>query len=109
MAEPIPHTVGSGNVFQDLELPEADVLLLKAGLASRITRVIETRGLTQRAAAELMGLDQPRVSLLTRGRLSGFSIERLLDCLAALQQDVTLHVEPTTAPRGRLLVAEPKG
>ena len=60
---------GSGNVFADLGLPDADEMLAKAGLASAILDVIEQRGLTQAEAAEKMGIDQPKVSKIVRGRL----------------------------------------
>jgi predicted XRE-type DNA-binding protein len=68
---------GGTNVFSDLSLPDADELLAKAQLASAISDIIDERRLTQAAAADLLGTTQPQVSNLVRGRLDGFSLERL--------------------------------
>ena len=95
-----PHTVGSGNVFADLGLPDADELLVKAGLVLQISRIVEQRGLTQAQAARALGIDQPKVSALLHGHLRGFSVERLTRFLNALGQDVDIVVHPTT-PRAR--------
>ena len=84
-----------GNVFADLGLPDADHLLAKADLAIEISSIIEDRGLTQAEAAEIMGVDQPKVSALVRGRLGGFSMERLYRFLNALGRDVEIVVRPT--------------
>jgi predicted XRE-type DNA-binding protein len=98
-------TKSSGNVFADLGLPEADERLLKARLASQIARILTHRRLTQRAAADLMGIDQPKVSHLLHGRLAGFSTERLLTWLTALGQDVEIVVRsPPRRRAGRLRV-----
>lgn len=94
MAELPEHTVSSGNVFADLGLPESDELLAKADLAIRIGGIIDERELTQAEAAELLGVDQPKVSALVRGRLEGFSLERLTRFLNALGQDVEIVVRP---------------
>lgn len=83
---------GSGNVFADLELPDAHELLAKARLASAIQDIIEERGLTQAEAADLMGVDQPKVSKIIRGRLSEFSTERLMHFLIHLGLDVEIVV-----------------
>jgi predicted XRE-type DNA-binding protein len=85
----------SGNVFADLGLADADYLLAKADLAIEISSVIEERNLTQVEAASLMGVDQPKVSALVRGRLDGFSMERLYRFLNALGRDVEIIVRPT--------------
>jgi predicted XRE-type DNA-binding protein len=87
---------GSGNVFADLGLPNADELLIKAELAHQISELIEARQLTQIAAAELLGIDQPKVSALVRGKLSGFSIERLFRFLNALGSNVEIRIVPTS-------------
>jgi predicted XRE-type DNA-binding protein len=95
----------SGNVFADLGLPGAEERLLKARLAAEIARAIAGRKLTQAAAAELMGIDQPKVSHLLHGRLAGFSTDRLLTWLTALGQDVEIVVGTPSRPRpGRLRV-----
>ena len=105
MNEPIEHTVSSGNIFLDLRLPDAEGALVKADLARAISRIIREHGMTQASAAELMGVDQPKVSAITRGRLGGFSVERLMACLRALRQDVIITVRPSVEEEGRILVA----
>ena len=90
MAERIKVTMGSGNVFADLELPNPEERLAKAQLALEISRLIERRGLTQRATAQLMGVDQPKVSHILRGRLADYSTERLIGFVRALGQDVDI-------------------
>lgn len=98
-------TTSSGNVFADLGLPDAGERLLKARLAAGIARAIVQRKLTQRAAAEAMGIDQPKVSHLLHGRLAGFSSDRLLAWLTALGQDVDILVRAAVRRhRGRLRV-----
>ena len=93
-ADEIPYTMGSGNVFTDLGVGEPNEALLKAELARRISEVIASRGLTQTTAARLLGVDQPKVSALLRGRLKGFTIDRLVRYLAALDQQVEVVVRP---------------
>lgn len=94
----------SGNVFADLGLPDADELLAKAELAITIRRLIESRGLTQAAAARLLGTTQPKISDLFRGRLNGFSMERLYRFLNALGQDVRIVVQPKPRSRSRATI-----
>lgn len=89
----------SGNVFADLKLPKADDLLVKAELVAKIIRETERRRLTQRQAAALLGIDQPKISALKQGRLSGFSIERLLRFLLLLGRDINITVREK--PRSR--------
>ena len=87
-------TRGSGNVFRDLGLADADVLQAKADLIFRISAIIEKRGLTQVEAAQMLGVSQPKISALLRGRLDGFSLERIMRFLAALDQKVEIKVRP---------------
>ena len=95
MTEDIKVRVGtSSNVFADLGLPNPEEMLLKAELASKISSLIDEKNFTQMEAAELLGIDQPKVSALVRGRLSGFSAERLLRFLNALGSDVEIVVKP---------------
>jgi len=102
----IPVTEGSGNVFADMGLPEAEEELTKAQLASHIRLVIKRQRLTQVAAAALMGIDQPKVSALLNGRLANFSSERLMRLLTALGQDVdiTVRMKPRNRAHGRIRV-----
>jgi predicted XRE-type DNA-binding protein len=94
MTEEIKVYSGSGNVFVDLGLPNPDELLIKAELAHQISELISDRQLTQSEAAELLGIDQPKVSALVRGKLSGFSTERLFRFLNALGRNVEIRVIP---------------
>lgn len=75
---------GSGNVFADLGLPDDEEMQAKAELARHILSIIAKRHLAQAKAAEILGIDQPKVSALMRGRLRGFSLERLFHFLDAL-------------------------
>ena len=99
MTEEIKVQSSSGNVFADLNLSNPEERLIKAELASKISRIIEQKKLTQMEAAELLGIDQPKVSALTRGRLSGFSTTRLLRFLNALGNDVEIVVKPKPESR----------
>ena len=95
----LEHTVGSGNVFADLELPDAEGLQAKAALAHQIASILAHRRLTQVEAAQILGTRQPKVSALLAGRLDGFSIERLIRFLNALGQDVQIIVSPKPPSR----------
>ena len=101
------YVVGSGNVFADLRVPHPEVALAKAELAHTITKLIERRRLTQAEAAEILDVDQPKVSALRCGRLSGFSLDRLVRFVVLLGHDVEIVVKKRSRPRGRarLLVA----
>jgi predicted XRE-type DNA-binding protein len=92
-------TEGTGNVFEDLGLPEAAALQVKAELTRQIHNIIHRRKLTQAAAARLLGLKQPDVSDLMRGRFIGFSTDRLLKLLNALDRDVEIIIK--RKPRSR--------
>jgi len=85
-------TGSSGNVFADLNLPQADDLLAKAGLAAKIIAEIQRRRMTQAQTAAMLGIDQPRISALKQGRLSGFSIERLMRLLLLMGRDIEITV-----------------
>ena len=100
-------TPSSGNVFADLNLPKADDLLAKAELAAKIIAEIQRRRLTQSQAALLLGIDQPKVSALKQGKLSGFSIERLMRFLLVLGRDIDITIKGRAKSRSvaRLRVA----
>jgi predicted XRE-type DNA-binding protein len=87
------HVLSSGNVFADLGLAKPDDLLAKAELTAKIIREIQRRRLTQSQAATILGIDQPKVSALKQGRLSGFSIERLMRFLLLLGRDIEITVK----------------
>ena len=100
-------TPSSGNVFADLKLPQADDLLAKAELAAKIIAEIQRRRMTQIQAAVVLGIDQPKVSALKQGKLSGFSIERLMRFLLLLGRDIEIKVKGKSGRRSiaRLRVA----
>ena len=85
-------TPSSGNVFADLGLPNPEELELKSQLVSQIRLFIEQKGWTQVQTAEVIGMPQSKVSLLLRGRLNGFSVERLLTILQRLGHDVEVRI-----------------
>jgi len=85
----------SGNVFADLGFPHPEREELKARLTFQIYRLIKQRGLTQAKAGELLGIKQPHVSGLMRGQSGTYSVERLMEFLTALGQDVEITVRPT--------------
>jgi len=85
---------GSGNLFADLGAANPDESLAKAELARQIGKLIEQGEMTQAQAAEVLGIDQPKVSALLRGKLESFSTVRLIRFLNALGQDVEIVVRP---------------
>lgn len=88
------YEVSSGNVFADLGAINPEERLAKAELARQINILIKQKGLTQAAAAELLSIDQPKISALSKGKLSGFSLERLFRLLNILGQAITITVAP---------------
>ena len=90
--------VSSGNVFADLGHPNPDAAMAKAKLARQIAAIIDQRGWTQAQAATALGIDQPKVSALVRGRLRDVSTERLMRLLTRLDLDVDITVSPNSSP-----------
>ena len=90
---------GSGNVFADIGLPNPEERLAKADLAIRISEAIRARRLTQTCAAHILKIDQPKISRLLRGQLSGFSAERLMHFLTLLGRDVEITVKSAARSR----------
>lgn len=88
------YETGSGNVFKDIGVPNAEEHLVKAQLVFKIDSIMKTRGLKQVEAADLFGIQQPDVSKMLRGEFRQFSVERLLRFLVALDQDVEIVVRP---------------
>jgi len=99
-------TRGTGNVFADLGYPDAEERQTKLRLAHAINEVVARRRLTQVAAAERLGVNQPKVSALARYKLDGFSVERLMGFLTALDQDVEIVIKqkPRSRDTARILV-----
>ncbi|WP_028083194.1 helix-turn-helix domain-containing protein [Dolichospermum circinale] len=104
MTEHIEIKPSSGNVFTDLGLPNPDEMLVKAELARKISNAIIARHITQAEAAELLGIDQPKVSALMRGRLAGFSLERMFRFLNILGIDVEITVKAKSRDDARIIV-----
>jgi len=94
LKEGVDYHVSSSNVFADLGHPEPDEALVKAKLAYVISTIILDKGWSQTQAADVLGVDQPKISALLNGRLRGFSTERLIRFLNALDQDVEIAVRP---------------
>ena len=89
----------SGNVYVDLKFSDSVEMLAKARLVAQIQRVLTARKLTQAAAAEVLGIDQPKISMLLRGHFQGYSQARLIGFLNKLGQDVEIVIKD--APRRR--------
>ena len=100
----VPVKEGTGNVFADLGFANPERELLKARLTLQIYRLIKERVLTQAEAGEILGIKQPHVSSLMRGQSGAFSVERLMDFLTALGQDVEITVRPTRKDQGEVSV-----
>jgi predicted XRE-type DNA-binding protein len=97
--------IGSGNVFADLGLPNAEKMLVKSGLVIEIGRAIQKLALTQEAAGRRMGIPQPKVSAMLRGDFSNLSERKLMDCLTRLGYDIEITVKPATKTTGHLVVS----
>lgn len=97
---------GTGNVFADLGLPDAEDLDTKLRLAVELNRLLNTRRLSQVRAASMLGISQPKVSALKHYKLEGFSVERLMVLLTAMGLDVEIRIKAhrTTNAPGRILV-----
>jgi len=80
----------SGNIYADVGHPDPELAAMKSGIAYKIQEIIHDRGLTQAQAAKLIGVDQPKVSEVLRGKLRGYTLERLLHWTRKLGQDVTI-------------------
>lgn len=81
-------------MFEDMDFSNPRHELLKANLTARISAILQKRKITQKIAAKILGIDQPKVSALKNGRYTGFSVERLLFFLLALEQDIEIIIKP---------------
>jgi predicted XRE-type DNA-binding protein len=99
-------TRGSGNVFADLGYPDAEERQTKLRLTHALNQIIESRRLTQAQAADLLGASQPKISALANYKLEGFSVERLMTFLTALDRDVEIVIrkKPRSRPTARIRV-----
>lgn len=94
----------SGNVFEDLNLSNPEERVAKTEICIQIRRAIQSRKLTQLQAAKLLGLEQSKVSLLMNGRVSGFSLEKLMELLVSLNFNIEIIISPTL-DKGHVKVA----
>lgn len=92
--EEIEVIASSGNVYADTGHPNPEEAMAKAELAILISDAIKRKKLTQKKAAELIGVDQPKISAIIRGQLSGFTIDRLFRFLMALGMDIIIEARP---------------
>ena len=99
------YEVSSVNVFADLELRNADKLLIKSGLMVEIANVVQKRRLTQEQAAQIMGINQAKVSKIINGIYSDISERKLIDCLNRIGYDVEISVKPSASVIGHLVVS----
>lgn len=90
---------GTGNVYADLGYPDAEEMVIKAALVTKIGEIVKKKGMTQAQAAKRLGLTQPMLSNILRGRFRGVSERKLMDCLTRLGRDVQIVVK--SAPRSR--------
>ena len=90
----IEYEEGSGNVFADLDLEDADALFTRAQLGFRVYEILKARKLKQREIAKLLGIAQPDVSHLMNGHFSRFTTDKLLDFLKRLEWKVTIQISP---------------
>jgi predicted XRE-type DNA-binding protein len=104
MTQSIDVQTSSGNIFEDLGLENPDELLVKAELARKISGIVTSQNMTQAEAAEILGIDHPKVSALMNGKLSGFSATRLFRFLNALGRDVEIVVKPKSLSKAQTRV-----
>ena len=102
----VPVVRGTRNVFADLGFADAEERQTKLRLAHAINQIIEQKNLTQASAAALLKVNQPKVSALLRYKLDGFSVERLMTFLTALDRDVEISIKKKSRSRspGRISV-----
>jgi predicted XRE-type DNA-binding protein len=103
MTDKVPIHDSSGNVFADLGIENAEEYMAKSELAAEILRIVQRRRLNQAETAKLLGIRQPKVSELLRGRLDGFSTDRLLRFIARLGYDVQIKLSKARShTKGRM-------
>lgn len=93
---------GGTNVYADLGYADAVEMQRKSQLAAEIARAIKTKGLTQETAADLLGIDQSKISRITRGQFHGISESKLLELVAKLGHDVKIWVGPIKKKAGKI-------
>ena len=105
MSKDVVFREGAENVFADIGVRDPEGSIVRAKLAKQIAELIHKKGLRQNQIADILGVDQSKVSKLVRGRISGFTSDRLLRFLNALGYDVRIEVKKTRIePRGKVVV-----
>ena len=100
---------GSGNIYADLDSPDAESMLVKAQLATAIADCIEAHKLTQKQAADILGMTQPKLSNLLNGRFRGISEAKMMDCITCLGRDVRIIIgqeHPSRKRRGKIEILQ---
>jgi len=100
--------VGSGNVFKDLGLPNPEERQRKSQLAYQLYKIVKSEGMTQKEAAKLLGITQPQISDIFRGRLAPFSVEKLIRLLELIGCEVNINVVDLKEHRGNATENAPK-
>jgi predicted XRE-type DNA-binding protein len=103
MAKRIQSEKGSGNVFADIGLPNPEEALAKAEIARQVNQILVARKLSQAEAGVILGIAQPRVSDLIRGRLGRFSLDKLINFAKRSGNDVEIRIKPSRRPRLKVL------
>jgi predicted XRE-type DNA-binding protein len=93
---------GSGNVYADLGMPNADEMLVKAKLAVKISEILRARGWTQQEAGKVLGIPQPKLSKMLRGQFRGISEARMMECLTRLGHDIQIVIGKKPSKLGRI-------
>ena len=94
----------SGNIYADLEMPNADEMLIKAQLAAKIAEIIKDRRWTQQEAADVLGMTQPKLSRMLQGQFRGISEIKMLECLTKLGRSIKIYVGPDQQSTGQVEV-----
>lgn len=95
----------SGNVYKDLGYANPESMQMRASIVIRIRKIMEERRLTQKQVSDLTGIPQSKISNILNGQFRGVSEYRLLDCLAALGNDLEIRVRPTNGEPGKIAFA----
>ena len=94
----------NGNIYADLEIPNAEEMLIKAQLAAKIAEIIKERHWTQHEAADVLGITQPKLSRMLQGQFRGISEIKMLDCLTKLGRSIKIYVGPDQQSTGQMEV-----
>ncbi len=101
MSDRVEIEKSSGKVFEDLDLPDAEELFLKATLGFEVFQIIGKRKLTQAEAANVLGVKQPEISRLKKGKFNHYSVERLMTFLTRLNRDIEIRIIPSESGAGK--------